>query len=472
MKKFFCSVLALVLSAAAVGCNDKKKPESEEEDIPVMTDTLGDNTKEDTGTVGFSEFSDSDFKTINVTVRDADGEAPVSVKRIDLSGVVIEDKVPVCYNAENVEEHIKKHNTYYYTDEDGVTRSYMYDTDGENGIPLYDWHDFLDKPVKGYIEDCYVRGNDCFIYVMYQVPLSASCYDHAVFRYDTESGETEEIYSWSAANINETTDGNCLFTENAVFLVYYNIIKEDSPRTVGATVKRLDLDTKEIKTVFEGNDYISSASFMCDKDGSVYFNKQEENDSGQSSVNVYKYDEESGKFGKVDEIVVSDEVKANIISNGKRYSLVKPEGKRKLDMVCDNYRIGTDVTNAKIVYADDKSFVLQNDDQLNVYNIVKKEHYVLDVSRLGQKAVMSDGKLFIGLGDTSFEKPLYCVIPELGLTYKIIDSGIYDDMKCINGKVCFNGRHRETVEYISDDGLNKTTHQFDVIDSVYVAVSR
>ena len=94
------------------------------------------------------------------------------------------------------------------------------------------------------------------------------------------------------------------------------------------------------------------------------------------------------------------------------------------------------------------------------------------MSRLGQKAVMSDGKLFIGLGDTSFEKPLYCVIPELGLTYKIIDSGIYDDMKCINGKVCFNGRHRETVEYKSDDGLNEITHQFDVIDSAYVAVSR
>ena len=102
-KKALFAAFVLAVSAVTAGC-DKKDKQPKEEDTPVTADSFGNYAENDTGKKEFIELSDSDFKTISVPVNIMEEEAPVTVKRIDLSGIEIEEKVPVCYKAENEEK--------------------------------------------------------------------------------------------------------------------------------------------------------------------------------------------------------------------------------------------------------------------------------------------------------------------------------------------------------------------------------
>ena len=475
-KKALFAAFVLAVSAVTAGC-DKKDKQPKEEDTPVTADSFGNYAENDTGEKEFIELSDSDFKTIFVPVNIMEEEAPVTVKRIDLSGIEIEEKVPVCYKAENVEKYVSEHNTYQRFNENGYIISSSYGVD-DGGIPQYDWHDYIDKPVKGQIEGGYVRGKDCYIYVEYDVLMGGNCYNNSILKYDTESGKTEEIYSWSSEDISETSVNSYIFGDDSAFLIYFKKTGDEESNSRLWTIKRVDLDTKEVITAFEETRPMSYVYLTNDNVGNVFYNwVAYDDDSNEERREIYKFDKENGNFKIIDEHESSDEInknestdeiKSSAFFNDKFYSLVKPEGKRKLDIVCDSYRIGTRITNAKIVYADNECFLLKNDDQLNVYNINKMEHYVLNVKGLGEQFLMSDGKLFIASGDTGFKQPLYCLIPELGLAYKVGENNVYANMTCINGGIQINGKHREDITSINSDGTQVFTHSYDVTDSIYL----
>lgn len=467
-KKALFAAFVLAVSASTAGC-DKKDKNPKIEDSSVTADSFGNYAENDTGEKEFIELSDSDFKTINVTTSIMEEDAPVNVKRIDLSNVEIEPKIPICYRAENVEKYINDHNVYYCLDDKGYVISSSYGIKHEeNALPVYDWHDYIDKPVDGYICNSYLRGKDCFLYIRYDSNINTvDCYNNALLKYDTESGKTAEIYSWASDDLEEESFGNCVFSSDSVFIMYLKRTENEGISGTSWTIKKVDLDTGEVTTALEETNSMSYFDLNCDNIGNVYYKLYLSDEDNNSITKIYKYDEESKKFVLLSEVESNDVTKSSELFNGKLYSLVKPENKRRLDIVCDSYRIGTNVTNAKIAYADDDCFILKNDDNLNVYNITKMEHYVLDVKGMGGQVVMSDGILFFDSGDSGFAQPLYCMIPELGLTYKVGDNGIYENMTCINGEIRFDGKHREDTTYKILNGLYENTHSFDVVDSTY-----
>ncbi|MCR5599785.1 MAG: hypothetical protein K6G33_03445 [Ruminococcus sp.] len=460
-KKALCAALVLAVSAVTAGCDDKEKPKPKDEDIPVTSDSFGDYAED---TAEYREIADNEFKNINLATNIIKSEAPVEVECIDLSGIELGERVPVCFNEQNVEAYVR------------AKQVYVYDRNEHADFPFYDWHDFVNKPVKGCIKSIYVRGRECFLNVVYEVMLDYTVYDQAVLRYDADSGVAEEIYSWSSSDVDEYADRRCIFAYDSVFFTYCKKF-EDNSDVVLTTVKRLDLDTGEVTTVtqtsLEDDDTHDRMTVYIDTYGELKMSRSIVDDTSGEVISseTLVYNNESDRFEKSAEMYVSDEVKTQAYFGGKRYYLVKPEGKRKLDIVCDSYRVGTGQTSGDIVYADDACIVLKTKEKVHYYDLTKKEHCIFDATGFGDNAVMCDGKLFMGR-NASFELPVYCIIPQLGMAYPITESGLYDDFVSKDGKVIFSGGHMENIEIRSNDSESYQSHSFDVIDRIYIVNSR
>ena len=95
----FFAAAALAMSALTCGCEDKKKPEPQDTDI---TEDTGDIQPSETV---FREYSDTDFKAIDVMMTYPDAEPPVEISCIDISELDFGEKGPGCNNIEFVEEY-------------------------------------------------------------------------------------------------------------------------------------------------------------------------------------------------------------------------------------------------------------------------------------------------------------------------------------------------------------------------------
>ena len=162
--------------------------------------------------------------------------------------------------------------------------------------------------------------------------------------------------------------------------------------------------------------------------------------------------------------------------NGVYSYLVKPEGKRTYELVNDYYRIGTALTTGRIVYADEKIALLYNNVKLHIYNLEKMEHCVMDISDMGNDMAVYNGMLFIGNRGNEFRMPVYCMIPELGITYPIVEDGTYSDISPAPDGVTFYETSQDVQEIngyeITDDNgvvfyAGGYSHSYDRIDKVY-----
>ena len=97
----------------------------------------------------------------------------------------------------------------------------------------------------------------------------------------------------------------------------------------------------------------------------------------------------------------------------------KPEGKRKLDVVTDEYRVGTGITGLDILYADHDRLVvkLSNKNIVHIFDMAKMEHYVLDCSGLAPMSQYFEGGIFVYANNT--DSNIYYIMPEMGLTFTI-----------------------------------------------------
>ena len=82
------------------------------------------------------------------------------------------------------------------------------------------------------------------------------------------------------------------------------------------------------------------------------------------------------------------------------------------------------------------------------------EHCIIDIPDMGTAMTMSGGKLFIGSNGNRVKTPVYCVIPELGITYPIVDAGIYSDITPTADGITFNETSTDIHKitgYITDE---------------------
>ena len=425
--------IALILAAVSVfgwGCAEKKKVSSVSDDI------TGDYT-EDSEISTKAEYSDSDFKVLNVTLSYPEGEAPVKVESTDLSGIEVGERVPVCNKAEFAEQ--------------------CYGQEYWNDQTVYNWQDFVDKPIEGVIESCYTENDLCFLYIAYP-NFMYGAYDWDVLCYDPKSGSTEEVYSWSAERLEDRCNPPC-FGNGTLFSQVY-----DSSGEKGSVIYKTDLYTHETEQVFEG----STEEYLwlhTDDTGAVCILAYPK-DSDDDGV-LYKFD--SGKDG----FVLSEDIEApeNSVSNdrfnGVQSYLVKREGSRKLDTDNEFYHAETSVSTGIIVYADAERFIIRSGNKLHTYDITKMEHYISDITDMGDEITYSCGMVFIGNRSNTFRMPVYCIMPELGLTYPVCEKGIYGDIRRQEDGISFNSIHNVENTMVGAGGEVFLTYSLHTVDKVY-----
>lgn len=454
-KKLFRAMAAafmLAVTSVSTGCEDKKEPQP----VPTESETGGDYREENseapetTEKPEFREFAESDFKDVTLSVNIVDKEPPVEVSCVDISGLDYGEKVPVCNKEEFVEDYCNKRNEMF------------------NGQIVYRWQDHINRALKGAPVKCYIYDGKCYIYVVYD---NLYIYDWELYSYDMAGGKPEKIKSWSAETPDEYCERMGYFSGGYMFYMYF---KGEDPDNL-KQIKRIDLETGAEAVIYENSGVDASIWLSNDYSGNIQL--QEYHNVSDEPTVIYKYDSVKGELVKEgEEKAPEGRIMGSDCFGGVYSYLVKPEGKRKYELVSDYYRIGTALTTGRIVYADAKLAILYNNVKLHIYDLEKMEHCVLDISDMGNEMAVYNGMLFIGNRGNDFRMPVYCMIPELGITYPIVEDGIYSDISVSPDGVTFNETSQDTFEIdgyevTGEDGVVFYTggyqHSYNRIDKVY-----
>ncbi|MCR4639939.1 hypothetical protein [Ruminococcus sp.] len=466
----FAAALILFAVSVNMGCEDREKPEP----VPSESETVGDYREETseapevTGMPVFKEYAETDFKDVTLNLSVVDKEPPVEVTSIDISSFDFGEKVPVCNKAEFVEDYYNKRE------------------ERANGQLVFQWQNFVDKPVKGVPTKCFIWNDKCYIYVMYD---NLEVFDWELYSYDMAGGEPEKICSWSAETPDEHSAIEVCFEDGAMFCYYFKNEENDNLLT---QVRRVDLETGKETVVYEDKGIDVNIWLSRDSYGIILL-MEYHNVSGEPAVS-YIYNSREGKFVKNSEIEAPEgKIIDSYLLNGINSYLVKREGKRKLELVNDLYSIPTAFTAGRIIYADNGIAVLYDNVKLHIYDLKKMEHRITNIDGYGNEIEMYNGMLFIGNRGNNFKMPVYCIIPELGITYPIVSDGIYSDLSITSDSLTFNETSRQTEviktgavfddengemqeEYavmdenggISYAYTSDYTHQYERIDKIYI----
>ena len=322
----------------------------------------------------------------------------------------------------------------------------------------FDWHDFIDKSVKGYPDSVYEYNGSYFIEAEYPVMYSMDS-DFAVFRYDPESEETVEIYSWAAADANEHFDKNVVFSGGELFFTVWS-----SDNDSHSAVMRLDLDSREVSTMYEENNDFTSIWLYRDDSGEVAFFEFRQLDSEKTSE-IYTYDRDSGQFVKA-AASDGDRIMSLNTFDGVKTELIKRQGKRALEVRNERfYSFQTKISAGNVIYSDKDRLVLTDNVNLHTYDMNRMEHYVTKISDMGSEIVMCGGKIFIGNRSRDFRMPVYCIIPELGLAFPVTEDGIYMDLSATDGGITFNSIENGELTY--EHNGNTFEREVDYVDKIY-----
>ena len=421
----------LVFSAFLTGCSDSKKKKKPSDDTGVNDTVVSETTEPE-----FREYSDDDFKRIDVELIYSDEQLPAEVSITDLSGLDLGERVPVCYKDGFVQEYFKSYEEW----------------------GAFDWHDFIDKSVKGYPDSVYEYNGSYFIEAEYPVMYSMDS-DFAVFRYDPESEETVEIYSWAAADANEHFDKNVVFSGGELFFTVWS-----SDNDSHSAVMRLDLDSREVSTMYEENNDFTSIWLYRDDSGEVAFFEFRQLDSEKTSE-IYTYDRDSGQFVKA-AASDGDRIMSLNTFDGVKTELIKRQGKRALEVRNERfYSFQTKISAGNVIYSDKDRLVLTDNVNLHTYDMNRMEHYVTKISDMGSEIVMCGGKIFIGNRSRDFRMPVYCIIPELGLAFPVTEEGIYMDLSAKDGGITFNSIKNGELTY--EHNGNTFEREVDYVDKIY-----
>ena len=404
MKKIISIISVFMIAAGCCSCSkkdnkekDAEKPEtvttvSSEENADKKTEntsktekTAADGKKEEKTTekggssaekpVEYRNYTDSDFKKIDVRLTYSDKEFPYELECIDLTELDFGEKIPLCNTGEYADSLYNR--IYNYTDEN-----------------------HKDMPEKGIVGFARRHGDDLYLIVDYSVEIMPFYYEWSIFRYSITSKKLEEIYSWSTDDINRIC-GEMFFDENTFF---YRVENGDTKY-----VNAIDLDTLNERTVFE-IETDKMLHIYRDYDKSVCINLSTM--ATYTLTDHYTYDSEKDSFVK-DDSGVSYSIKEDLDSG----DLGLGETHNSMLYNTDNYTFTSNEVWGNVAYADDKRIIIDRGYQLDTYDLTKMEHYSSSTNDLGVVFGVMDNKVFLGLSD------IYCLIPEIGVVYKVFREG-------------------------------------------------
>ena len=408
MKKIISIIAAAALTVSCFSCSDDEKKKEE----PKPTDTA---VNEDTGDTlvtepVYREYSEEDFRTVEVSLTNYDKEPPVDISFVDISGLDFGEKVPICNKAENVQG--------YYSSGDS-----MLEDDEE-----HDWFSYTDNAEKGVATNCCTYDGKFYIVVEYK-PIFHGRYDFSLFRYDESSGKTEELYSWSSSDINDSYVETPVLANGKMFYAVFDL--EDYSETAYS----YDLISGDVKIIYENSGSDEVARVCYDNIGCpsmIVYSKED------YIKDTMRYDADTESFISVKADDMGGDVVTSNVFSGVPFYLVKPDDTAYLDMVSEYYRVSLSYPGGVIIYGDDKMFIVKNYTLIHMYDLEKMEHYILDVHDMGDIAAYSGGFLFLGSMYRDHKIPFYCIKPEFGIVYTIAEGIDCNRISVVDDKVVFN----------------------------------
>ena len=402
MKKAISIAAALLIAAGCCSCSkndnkekDAKKTEtvttvSPEETAEKKTEsssknekTTADGKKEEKTTAKestsaeYRNYKDSDFKNIDVKLTFSDKEFPYELECIDLSKLDFGEKLPLCNTGEYADSLYNS--IYNFTDEN-----------------------HKDMPEKGRVGFVRRSGNNLYLFIDYSGEIMPFYYEWSMFKYNITSKKLEEVYSWSTDDISRIC-GEMLFDENTFF---YRVENGDTKY-----VNAIDLDTLNERTVFE-IETDKMLHIYRDYDKSVCINLSTM--TTDTLTDHYTYDREKDRFVE-DDAGVSYSIRENLDSG----SLSLGDARSASILInTENYSFVSNEVWGNVAYSDDKYIIIDRGYQLDTYDLTKMEHYSSSTNDLGIVVGVKDNKVFLGLSG------IYCLIPDLGIVYKVSENGI------------------------------------------------
>lgn len=419
--------------AGCFSCSEEKDSKSDSK--PVEADTT---ISEADGSVDepvvqqqaeFREYNAEDFKTINVNLTKTDKEPPFKLHSLNISELDFGERMPPCKQGEYRDKYKPDFSDIDDPDIDDEYREYMESVRTE-------WENICKVPAKGAIQFWRQCGNDIYAAVGYDTYCSGGDHEVSIFRVDGLTGKSTEIYRHSDPESSfyvETIavpNGKVYLSVKDKGLMYLDgdklvpmhYLDGYSHYLMGDAADRMIfLSTKNILEEIPDDYEPQPSEYWEEREGKKYLIKGQERVYSEYLPDKDEWKEIARKTYTQEE-VYSDVNLDNDLPwvYGKLVAHTeKPEGKRKLDVVTDEYRVGTGITGLDILYADHDRLVvkLSNKNIVHIFDMAKMEHYVLDCSGLAPMCQYFEGGIFVYANNT--DSNIYYIMPEMGLTFTI-----------------------------------------------------
>ncbi len=389
MKKLLCILTTLAMTIGAFSCSDKKSDKDSVWEEAVLE-------------TPFITLNDEDFSTINVTPTFSEDEPPVSFGSIDVGELDFGEKVCACAKDHDYQKYHPLDRQYYY-------HTTGYDSVNELSDDVYESH-------KGYAANYDVEGNTVYLVVNYEFAGNYDSHEWSIFTYDIPTQELIEIYSHSStehgAELNTSCfeDGKLWYTESSDYSSVY-------------TLHAVDLETSQETIAYSSENFFFTAS-----GNGLYIIGSPDEDNDDPQYNISLIDPQTYRITPLYSCSSQAEVDFILATGTTDYRLEKNEDSHKLDVITENYQIGTDLRSGDLCYADDSCFIIMVSDDYNskihYYDVEKREHYILDTTEYGSNIVhCGDGVILSEASyDFSAYSAVYYVIPPLGLIFKLTDT--------------------------------------------------
>ena len=411
--KFTAVLLALVMAA---GCSDKKKTDSSSEEIkgePIET-----VSEENVQITENTEYSESNFSEIPVTLNIKKEEPPIEKQIVKLQPII---------------DKLGRRTSPCKADD--VWKQYAPSWSIDGGEPQYDQYidEILKEPAYANIW-YYAYGDDALYLMAFFDNLCDGMHDWAIVRYDMNTEDFEEIFSFEGLDKPINRPDDMRYADGKLYFKCYN---DDLQ---GFSVYSLDTEKGTFEDVFDGkqgelyeglgnecvidemftpeNNRLAFADYTYDKSGEKI-----------EKATIYELDSSTGKFS---EIFSNDNLYGKPVFSDGKITYTDRNEKKNICVHTDSYTLTTDFRSADLVYADNKTVILSRCDYtyssssygepkpdtalLYVYDLESKTKFSYDVSELGWIFFKTKDGIIISQGDNFLGK-MYYLIDTLGIAF-------------------------------------------------------
>ncbi len=457
MKKILSILAAAAMLVSCYSCNDSKKNKKDNENTEKVSEASGEQALDEPVKQEFKEYSTDYFRTVNLKLNITDEKPPLTEYSVNLSKLDFGERIPPCRDEKYIDRYAP---------------DFSYSSDEETKRQAEEmWEKSKTEPLKGDIATFFVHKNYLYAAVNYDYCVSGGYHEVSIFRMNVDTGEKEEIYRHSDPERAISIENMYYFNDRLYMVLNLDeIFYKNEEKNRFERLKVYDSDRGVFYLDEEKQELVKIKDIA--KDTTALFVP---NNTGRFFVETVKTDKEIVPDDyelQPDEYLYSDDGANNYIIRGEEHTIEeydfetkewtalysrhegeyydyddsesvvgsaeypaikgkcfawreKPEGKRKYDIVTDNYRVSTGLTSCDVEYADDSKVMVSqaninggggNNTRLHIFDLDKAEHYILDTSGYGSRFQVIGEGLIVSSKDN-----YYYLKPELGLMFKFAE---------------------------------------------------